>query len=141
MSIGREDIVRRLPHGPAMVLLDHVESWDDDGITCLATSHRRHDNPLRRRGRLAVLSGVEYAAQAAALHGALTGARDGSAGAVLGSVGNVRTSRARLDGVEGELRVVVRILHAQANGAAYSFSVGPVSGPTSVEGRFTVMYR
>ena len=141
MNIGREEIVRCLPHGPAMVLLDRVEAWDEGGIICLASSHRRPDNPLRRRGRLCVLSGVEYGAQAAALHGTLTGARSGPASAVLGSVGNVLTARPRLDEIGGELRVVASVLHAQANGAAYSFTVGPVSGPPALEGRFTVMYR
>ena len=65
------DIATLIPHTGAMVLLDRVEAWDTDGILCRARSHLDDDNPLRRDGRLAACCGLEYALQAAALHGAL----------------------------------------------------------------------
>jgi predicted hotdog family 3-hydroxylacyl-ACP dehydratase len=69
-------ICARLPHAGRMCLLERLESWDGDSITCIATSHRDADNPLRRGGRLHAVAGVEYAAQAMALHGSLLSATD-----------------------------------------------------------------
>ena len=56
-----------------MCLLEGVVSWDDGRIECVTATHRHAANPLRRDGRLGILCGVEYAAQAMALHAALTG--------------------------------------------------------------------
>ena len=54
-----------------MCLLDAVLDWDDARITCRATSHADPANPLRADGRLGAANGIEYAAQAMAVHGAL----------------------------------------------------------------------
>ena len=60
-----------VPHAGAMVLLDRVEAWDAETVQCRARSHLDPANPLRRAGRLAACCGIEYALQAAAVHGAL----------------------------------------------------------------------
>ena len=67
-------ICARLPHAGRMCLLERVETWDGESITCIASSHRDADNPLRANGRLHAVCGVEYAAQAMALHGSLLAA-------------------------------------------------------------------
>ena len=54
-----------------MCLLDCVRQWDEQAILCEATSHRDAGNPLRAHGRLGSACGIEYAAQAMAMHGAL----------------------------------------------------------------------
>ena len=54
-----------------MCLLDCVETWDEERIHCRASSHRAMDNPLRVCERLGTACGIEYAAQAMAVHGAL----------------------------------------------------------------------
>ena len=54
-----------------MCLLERVTSWDMERITCEATSHLDANNPLRAHGRLGAACGIEYAAQAMAVHGAL----------------------------------------------------------------------
>src|SRR6202012_731614 len=64
--LGREQIAASIPHSGAMCLLDEVQAWDDTRIRCVATSHRDPHNPLRARGRLATICGIEYAAQAMA---------------------------------------------------------------------------
>lgn len=71
--LDRDWIAARIPHGGAMCLLDAVVAWDAQRIRCEATSHLRPDNPLRSKGRLASVCGIEYAAQAMAVHGALVG--------------------------------------------------------------------
>ena len=71
--MDRTQIATLIPHAGAMCLLDAVIAWDATTITCLASSHRTPTNPLAARGRLEVVCGVEYAAQAMAVHGALAG--------------------------------------------------------------------
>ncbi len=56
-----------------MCLLASVADWSEDAISCRATSHLDPANPLRSRGRLPAVAGIEYALQAAAVHGALRG--------------------------------------------------------------------
>jgi len=68
-------IAAHIPHAGSMCVLDRVEAWDAARIRCSATSHRDPHNPLRARGRLASVCGIEYAAQAMAVHGALLGAQ------------------------------------------------------------------
>jgi predicted hotdog family 3-hydroxylacyl-ACP dehydratase len=75
-------ILRHIPHQGRMCLLDEVVSWDAERISCRGVSHHATDNPLRVNGQLGIACGIEYAAQAMALHGALAGgAADGWTGA------------------------------------------------------------
>lgn len=71
--LDRAWIERHIPHQGSMCLLEEVVSWDDQRIRCRSASHRAAHNPLRARGQLGVACGIEYAAQAMAVHGALTG--------------------------------------------------------------------
>ncbi len=64
-------ITEMVPHAGAMVLLDEIVAWDAKEILCRTSSHLRLDNPLRRDGVLSATASCEYAAQAAAVHGAL----------------------------------------------------------------------
>ena len=72
--IDRDSIAALIPHAGNMCLLDEVLSWDDKTICCRSTRHRCPDNPLRQRERLGALGGIEFAAQAMAVHGRLAGA-------------------------------------------------------------------
>ena len=81
MRLDRAWIERHIPHHGNMCLLDEVLSWDADRISCLSRSHRAPGNPLRARGRLGVACGIEYAAQAMAVHGALAGGAQDAAAA------------------------------------------------------------
>jgi len=131
-------ICARLPHAGRMCLLECLESWDNDSITCIAISHRDADNPLRRDGRLSVVAGVEYAAQAMALHGSLlsaTTAMDGgsaeNAGVVfrppamgyLASVRDLKLDLEDLGTVAEDLRVSARRLSGDAGGFIYEFEI------------------
>ncbi len=55
-----------------MMLLDRVEEWDDKKIVCSAISHLDEDNPLKVNGRLSYVHVIEYGAQAAAIHLAIS---------------------------------------------------------------------
>ena len=111
MRLDRAWIERHIPHHGSMCLLDEVVSWDADRISCSSGSHRAADNPLRAGGRLGIACGIEYAAQAMAVHGALAGgalevgspAAGWPAPGILAGVRGVLFHVLRLDDVPGEL--------------------------------------
>lgn len=91
-----------------MCLLEEVIRWDAQSVSCRSRTHRAVDHPLRAHGRLGIACGVEYAAQAIAVHGALTRAPRGSgargpARGFLAAVRGGRTYVSRLDDVQGDL--------------------------------------
>ena len=107
-----------------MCLLERLESWDGDAITCIATSHRDADNPLRRGGRLHAVAGVEYAAQAMALHGNLLSATDTKpAMGYLASVRDLKLELEDLGSVAEDLRVMARRLSGDTSGFIYEFEI------------------
>ncbi len=129
-------IAALIPHAGAMVLLGRIEAWDTDSILCRAVSHLDAGNPLRRDGRLAACCGLEYALQAAALHGALT------AGGVAQRAGYVAALRAvslhvdRLDMAGfGELRVAARLERLEGAGIIYLLDVRAADGAPLLSGR------
>lgn len=126
--LGRAWIAAHIPHSGAMCLLDAVEAWDATRIRCTATSHRDPRNPLRSRGRLAAVCGVEYAAQAMAVHGALHAVRDGSMAGrprvgYLASVRNVEAHIDRLDTLDAALVIEAERVSGDASTILYGFTV------------------
>jgi len=67
----RAEIEKRIPHAGAMCLLEKVIHYDAAVIRCETTTHQDLDNPLRNANGLPVSAALEYAAQAAAVHGNL----------------------------------------------------------------------
>ncbi len=107
-----------------MCLLDRIESWDADSIACMAVSHRDPENPLAENGMLPGLCAIEYAAQAMAVHGALTAATNGRPRAgYLASLRDVRCAVARLDDLAGELVIGAVQLIGGAPQVIYRFTV------------------
>ncbi|MHB8453549.1 MAG: 3-hydroxylacyl-ACP dehydratase [Acidiferrobacterales bacterium] len=113
-----------------MCLLDCVESWDQTAITCNAISHADVSNPLRQYGRLHAICGVEYAAQAMAVHAGLTFDAPGERPALgfLASVRNLELFVDRIDTVGPELRIEARRLSDGERSFIYQFDMW--SGPT-----------
>ncbi|MFC7292571.1 hypothetical protein [Hirschia litorea] len=60
-----------LPHAGDMVLIDEIVSLSADKIECRTQSHRLKNNPLSMAKGLPITAGLEYGAQAVALHGLL----------------------------------------------------------------------
>ncbi|GLU30610.1 hotdog family protein [Trinickia caryophylli] len=132
-------IAAHIPHSGAMCLLDEVVQWDAETIRCMATSHRDPHNPLRMNGRLGAVCGVEYAAQAMAVHGAVLGAASGQPRVgFLASLRNVETHVARLDLIEAPLDVTAVRIGGDANNVLYRFTVRD-GEQTLVEGRAAVI--
>ncbi len=76
VPIDAERIRNLVPHAGNMCLLERVVACDAASIRCETRSHLDQSNPLRRNGQLASICAIEYAAQAMALHGALTAPKD-----------------------------------------------------------------
>lgn len=137
--LDRAWIAAHIPHQGDMCLLDAVERWDAAAIACRAGSHRDPANPLRADGRLGAAHGIEYAAQAMAIHGALLAGNDGPPRqGYLTSVRNVRLHAARLDDLPGELQVEAERLSGDGNHILYQFSLRH-AGRCLLEGRAAVV--
>ncbi|RXV71879.1 3-hydroxylacyl-ACP dehydratase [Burkholderia stabilis] len=117
-------IAAHIPHGGAMCVLDTVDAWDATRISCTATSHRDPHNPLRSHGRLASVCGIEYAAQAMAVHGALLGAQEaGPRVGYLASVRNVDAFVDRLDTFDLPLTVDAERVSGDGRSVLYGFAL------------------
>lgn len=122
----RDWIAARIPHAGAMVLLDRVLEWDEQGIRCGTSSHRRDDNPLRaaETKKIGALCAIEYAAQALAVHSAFAApAAARPRAGFLTSVRAVELHCPHLDDFDTELIVAAERLSGDANSALYRFSV------------------
>ena len=132
-------IAARIPHQGSMCLLDAVVDWSATAISCRAISHTDPHNPLRAAGRLGAAAGIEYAAQAMAVHGALLAdPGEGPRQGYLASVRGVRLHVARLDDLPGELDIDAERLSGDANNILYRFSVSH-AGRCLLEGRAAVI--
>jgi len=124
MLVSRAEIAGLIPHGGDMCLLDGVLQWDAKRILCVSRSHRSGENPLRAAGRLPAVCGVEYAAQAMAVHGGLAGKVAGRPRAgYLASLKDVECRRERLDDLEGDLIVEAEQVAGDGAHVIYRFKL------------------
>ena len=153
MPLDRQWIEQHIPHKGAMCLLDEVLAWDATRIRCRSNTHRAADNPLRAHGRLGAACGIEYAAQAMAVHGALIAASAplastvsshlrGSIGATVGylaSVRNVALTVSRLDDLEEELIASAERITGDGRTVLYEFSVSSAAR-VLLSGRASIVF-
>ncbi len=124
-TLDRAGIEARIPHRGAMCLLDRMTSWSADRIECVAVNHRDPSHPLRTKSGLLASASIEYAAQAMALHGALSASAAGgeaSAG-FLASARDVRLQAWRLDDLAGDLVVAAERQAADGGRILYTFTL------------------
>lgn len=112
-----------------MCLLDYVEAWDQQRIRCRASSHRAADNPLRAYGRLGAACGIEYAAQAMAVHGALLAPAESTSprAGYLVSVRGTQLHVPRLDDIAADLLVEATCITRGEDHILYQFSLSAAS--------------
>jgi predicted hotdog family 3-hydroxylacyl-ACP dehydratase len=128
MRLNRAWIESHIPHHGRMCLLDEVIAWSDARVSCRSSTHREADNPLRAYGRLGIACGIEYAAQAMAVHGALVAGAAQPAGGTpgagfLAAVRGVRFHALRLDAVRGDLICDAVRMAGDATTALYEFEL------------------
>ena len=142
LRIGKAALCRLIPHHGTMCLLDQVEQWDETDILCTTVSHRDATNPLRRENQLEAVCGVEYAAQAMAVHvGLLEQGKDRRlAVGYLGSVKNLVLRATRLDDVKGDLTVQATRLVGEVDCFIYAFRVS-AERQELLEGRASIFLK
>lgn len=130
MVLSRDAIAALIPHQGAMCLLEEVLSCDDEGIVCRAVSHRDAAHPLRDDGLLPAVCGIEYAAQAMAVHGAMMKSEAGKAAGdgrevrgMLAAARDVTFSVERLDDIADDLIVSARKLVVEDGRLLYEFTL------------------
>jgi predicted hotdog family 3-hydroxylacyl-ACP dehydratase len=128
MMPDRDWIERHIPHKGSMCLLDGVTQWSEAEIVCRASSHRDPGNPLRggdgSADGLGITAGIEYAAQAMAVHGALLDkdvaeARVGYLTSTRDVVWHVRT----LSDISSDLTIRAERVSASAANVLYQFQL------------------
>lgn len=139
MLVGRAEIASMIPHTGAMCLLDGVLQWDATSIQCVSRSHRDANNPMRINGQLPALCGIEYAAQAMAVHGGLSGIVGGKPRAgYLAGLRDVVCLVERLDDLTGDLIIDAEQIMGDASLAIYQFLLR-VGATEVLRGRATVV--
>jgi predicted hotdog family 3-hydroxylacyl-ACP dehydratase len=94
---------------------------------------------LRRAGRLAVVCGIEYALQAAALHGGLAAGGVPQPCGFLATLRDVTLHAERLDDPAlGDLLVEARLQRHEEGGSIYALEVRSVAGRTLLSGRAVI---
>ncbi len=118
-----------------MCLLDEVLDWNLSQLKCTSGAHRSLSNPLRLGHQLSAVCGVEFAAQAMAIHGALVGdalvhnqlANFGESAqprhGYLMSLRQVHLNTARLDDIIDDLEIFVERIGGDAVTVMYEFRV------------------
>ena len=143
-----------------MCLLDEVTDWDATTIRCVAGSHRSLRHPLRTSHGLSSAIGVEYAAQAMAVHAALTHGEsvrphdphgtapdpghgtNPAAPASHGVIASIRDTTLHvgfIDVFPEDLVITASIQSGDSGGAIYAYTID--AGPQRlIDGRAAVMF-
>lgn len=145
MTPDKAWIAAHIPQKGRMCLLEEVLDWDAAQIRCASSTHRASNHPLAAHGRLGAICGLEYAAQAMAVHGALLACLNGAPPdapprrGYLAAVRDVRLHVARLDDIATPLIAAAERISGDARTASYQLRVSSAGRPL-VEGRATVVF-
>ncbi|MDO3387816.1 hypothetical protein QWI17_18375 [Gilvimarinus sp. SDUM040013] len=134
-------IEQLLPHAPPMVLIDSIIEHSDAHIVCQTNSHLDGDNPLRSDGVMSVFVGIEYAAQAMAIHTRLCsqGASPNTPRKGVIAVASKLTAHTQqLDDFPQPLQVRTDIIAQTADSSLCSFAIS-AGAQTVLEGQLTAL--
>lgn len=133
-------IEQLLPHAGRMRLIDRIVSYDDHKIVCESDTHQAADHPLAEAGVLSIVCGLEYGAQAMAIHGALLAASKpgGARHGYLVAASDLRWTIERLDRCATPLVIEAASEFRSENQVAYRFELR-AGGDTVLSGRASVL--
>jgi predicted hotdog family 3-hydroxylacyl-ACP dehydratase len=120
--LTHSQIQARIPHAGTMCLLDAVLRWDATTIICRAAAPTAV-HPLARAQSVPAVAAIEYAAQAAAVHGSLLDGTDAPRDGMLAKLSGVELSATGLDEAGGPLTVRAELLGRADSGCMYAFEV------------------
>lgn len=140
MLKDRDWIAAHIPHQGSMCLLDGVLDFDATQVRCVSRAHRDPRNPLRSRGRLAAVCGVEIAAQAVAVHGALLQGDSPAAPrpGVLAALRGIALHVPRLDDIDDDLLAGAERSGGDDTTVLYGLTLS-AAGRTLLTGRATIV--
>ena len=133
---NKQEIEAIIPHSGKMCLIEHVDWWDIDNISCSTNSHRDAQNPLCLNGELSAIHLLEYGAQAIAIHGGLLSKT--KIPGFLAAIRNAKLHIARIDTLDGEIIINAKAEMKTENGAVYTFLIS-AADKILVEARATVI--
>ena len=139
MLADKAAIARVIPHTGAMCLLDGVLECDAQRIRCFSSTHRDANNPMRSGNELLALCGIEYAAQAMAVHGAWDAGFDRKPRAgYLAALRDVACHTMRLDELSDDLIIDAEKMMGDEARVIYQFQIH--AGASKImSGRATVV--
>ncbi len=138
--ITKIEIAATIPHAGSMCLLDGVIRWDSNSIRCISGTHKDASNPLRSGGRLATVCGVEYAAQAMAVHGRLIGSVEQPLQlGYLASLRNLDWRCEYLDHLSGDLIIAAMMVISDNQSVIYQFDLR-CEADEVLSGRATIVW-
>lgn len=124
MLADKAAIAKVIPHTGNMCLLDGVLECDTQRIRCISSSHRDTNNPMRTGDELLALCGIEYAAQAMAVHGAWDAKFDNKPRAgYLAAVRDVSCHTMRLDNLNDDLIIDAERMMGDEARVIYQFII------------------
>ena len=121
--LNKSQILSVLPHGESMCLLDSVVHCSQQSIIAVSRSHLAATHPLKVDNKLHTICCVEYAAQAAAVHNALSSAQSCTPKGVLAKVDQVQLLVEYLDSQMGELSIKACYKLGSESMLKYTFSL------------------
>ena len=136
--LTRAQIEARIPHAGAMCLLDAVLRWDATTIECHAGAPTAA-HPLARAQGVPAVAAVEYAAQAAAVHGALLDRSETPRAGLLAKLVDVELAANPFGGASGSLTVRAELLSRVDAGCMYLFEVSTLQARIA-RGRLLVAF-
>jgi len=139
-AMSQAELSRFLPHAGSMCLLHAITWWDAQGMRCSAISHHDPSNPLRQAQQLPGICGLEYAAQAMALHCALTSGKAKPEAGYLGGIRDLRLLVQRLDDARDPLDIETTRIIGDTSAYLYRFQV-TAGGKILLDGRASVFLK
>jgi predicted hotdog family 3-hydroxylacyl-ACP dehydratase len=136
--LNRAQIEVRIPQAGSMVLLDRLVRYDQTRIVCEAAPPTP-EHPLARAEGVPAVAAVEYAAQAAALHGALLDSNSEPRHGMLAKLSKVELIGDWLGVPSSRLTVQAELLVGGESGCMYSFTVHDQRG-SGARGRLLVAF-
>lgn len=133
--MNQEDIAKLIPHTGNMCLLEKIINWNETTLKAQTYTHLKLDNPLRTNDKLKSIHGIEYAAQAMAVHGALLDKK--CQNGYIGSIRNVVVNEAYLPTRKSPLDIHVQALMRSKQGFIYNFSL-QCTNQLIISGKITI---
>jgi len=136
---GKAEIAEVIPHVGSMCLLDGVLECDAQRIRCISSTHRDANNPMRSGNELLALCGIEYAAQAMAVHGAWdANFKNKPRAGYLAALRHISCYTQRLDNLSDDLIIEAEKMMGDEARVIYQFNIH--AGNTKIlSGRATVV--